>query len=63
MPLEKPITMNPSTGEPETKFRERVRDLLDLDWSTRDENIFSELRRLKNVDERVNQMVAASDTV
>jgi chromosome segregation ATPase len=37
----------PNTGEEEPKFREAVRDLLDLDWSARDERIFDEVRRLK----------------
>ena len=39
--------INPDSGEPESKFRELVRDALGLDWSTRDAAIFAELKRLK----------------
>ena len=34
-------------GYEETPFRAAVRDLLDLDWSTRDEDILAEIRQLK----------------
>lgn len=44
-----PVNINPDTDMPEEKFREKVREALDLDWSTRDERIFEELRRLKNL--------------
>ena len=36
-------------GQPESKFRQQIRDILDLDWSTRDEKIYDELRRLKTL--------------
>jgi len=42
---------NPDTGQPEDPFRTLVRDVLCLDWSTRDAAIFAELKRLKAVDE------------
>ena len=41
------VQFTPNVGDDEPPFRERVRDLLDLDWSARDERIFDELRRLK----------------
>ena len=31
----------------ESAFRREVRDILNLDWSARDERIFAELRKLK----------------
>lgn len=34
----------------ESGFRERVRYILGLDWSARDETILEELRRLKALD-------------
>lgn len=34
-------------GKPEDDFRLQVRDILDLHVSTRDDQIFDELRRLK----------------
>ena len=37
-------------GNPESHFRQRIRDILGLDWSTRDEKIYDELRRLKKQD-------------
>ena len=37
-------------GNPESHFRQRIRDILNLDWSTRDEKIYDELRRLKKLD-------------
>lgn len=37
-------------GNPESEFRQRIRDILNLDWSTRDEKIYDELRRLKKLD-------------
>ena len=45
-------TINPDTGQPEEKFRELVRDVLNLDWSTRDAAISAELKRLKAYDGR-----------
>lgn len=50
-------TINPDTGQPEEKFREMVRDVLGLDWSTRDAAIFAELKRLKTRDGRVSSLV------
>lgn len=44
-------TIHPDTGQEETHFRERVREALGLDWSVRDETIFTELRRLKKIEE------------
>jgi uncharacterized protein (DUF2236 family) len=38
--------LNPDTGDYEHPFREQVRDILGLDWSTRDEAIFERLRSL-----------------
>lgn len=40
----------PNTGDEEPPFRASVRDLLDLDWSVRDEKIYEEIRRLKRED-------------
>lgn len=40
-------TINPDTGQPESQFRELVRDALGLPWEVRDAAIFAELRRLK----------------
>ena len=37
-------------GNPESNFRQQIRDILDLDWSTRDEKIYEELRRLKRIE-------------
>ena len=37
-------------GVVEQRLREQVRDILGLDWSTRDEAILDELRRLKKLD-------------
>lgn len=39
-------------GNPESLFRQRIRDILDLDFSARNEQIYEELRRLKRLDER-----------
>ena len=46
------LTLNfvPNVGDEEPPFRAVVRDLLDLDWSARDEKIHDELRRLKALD-------------
>jgi hypothetical protein len=41
---------NPSTEEPEGRFRYLVRDAIGLDPFTRDEKIFEELKRLKALD-------------
>lgn len=51
----------PNVGDDEPPFHERVRDVLNLDWSTRDEKIFEELRRLKRLDERVAQLECTLD--
>lgn len=48
-----PRTVNPETGSVEDEFRGTVRDILDLDWSKRDYQIFAELRRLKQLEQRV----------
>lgn len=37
-------------GNPESHFRQTIRDILNLDWSTRDWKIYEELRRLKALD-------------
>ncbi len=37
-------------GHPESNFRQQIRDILNLDWSTRDQRIYDELRRLKKVE-------------
>lgn len=42
-----PNTIHPDTQDVETKFREQIRDILDLDPFVRDQAIFDELRRLK----------------
>jgi len=42
--------VNPTTLELESAFREQVRDLLDLSHLTRDDQLFDELRRLKEVE-------------
>ena len=42
-------------GNPESDFRQRVRDILDLDWSARDEKIYEELRRLKILERKLEQ--------
>lgn len=34
-------------GHPESLFRQRVRDVLGLDWSARDDQIVDEVLRLK----------------
>lgn len=44
------LTIHPDTGDPESRFRAQVRELLNLDWSARDAQIFAELRRLKGQD-------------
>lgn len=40
---------------PESQFRQKIRDILDLDWSTRDDKIYDELRRLKRADREVGR--------
>lgn len=45
-----PQTVNPDTHYQESRFRETVREILDLDPFTRDQKIFDELRRLKQLD-------------
>jgi len=40
-------------GRLESLFREQVRNILDLGWSTRTQQIFNELRRLKDIERRV----------
>ncbi len=42
--------VNPDTGNAESTFRQKVRDILGLDWSTRDLTLYDELRRLKTLD-------------
>ena len=46
-------------GNIEQKFRQQVRDALDLDWSTRDQQIIDEIRRLKRVEAGVLEGAAA----
>lgn len=46
-------------GVKESAFRRQVRDLLDLDGSARDERILAEVRRLRDVEMRVNELEAA----
>lgn len=48
----------PNAGEDEPPFRAAVRDALDLDWSVRDERIFDELRRLKDIEHRVEAIAS-----
>jgi len=55
---------NPNTrytpdGNIEPEFREQVREALDLDWGTRDQQILDEIRRLKRVEARVLEGAAA----
>ena len=38
----------------EQKFRQQVRELLDLHWDARDHVIIEEVRRLKNLDTAVS---------
>jgi hypothetical protein len=50
-----PSNRMPSTQESaacvgETAFRSRVRDILDLSWATRDDEILAEVKRLKDQD-------------
>jgi hypothetical protein len=47
--LREPGSYDPE-GNVESAFRVEVRDILGLDWSTRDFQILAELRRLKAVD-------------
>ena len=49
-------------GNPESNFRQRIRDILDLDWSTRDEKIYEELRRLKRL-ERNDKFMQPADGI
>lgn len=56
-----PRSINPETGGEEDRFRQQVREALDLDWSTRDYKIFEELRRLKDVDRRVVALANSTD--
>lgn len=42
-------------GHTENKFREEVRDILNLDLFTRDYVIFDELRRLKVLERKLNE--------
>lgn len=44
---------NPDTGMPESKFRERVREALNLGWDARDETII----------QRISQLMAEKDFV
>lgn len=44
---------NPDTDEHEQPFRGKVRDALGLDPFTRDQKIFDELRRLKDIEFRM----------
>lgn len=39
----------------ESLFRQQVRDILDLDWSTRNDQIFEELRRFKELEVKMLQ--------
>lgn len=43
--------LNPDTLKEEDSFRYLVRDALGLDWATRDDKIFEELKRLKSLDD------------
>lgn len=43
-------------GTVEGAFRKQVRDALGLAWSTRDDQIFDELRRLKSLEGRVTEL-------
>ena len=49
-------------GQTESKFRQQIRDLLDLDWSTRDEKIYEELGRLKCL-ERNDKFIQPADGI
>lgn len=40
-------------GNEETHFRQEVRNILDLDWSTRNYKIYEELRRLKRLEAEI----------
>lgn len=46
-----PNTRYTPAGTVETDFREAVRDVLGLDWSTRTDQILDELRRLKALEQ------------
>lgn len=48
-------------GNDEKRFREEVRNILDLSHMTRDEGIFAELRRLKAQDTKLAQLEQQMD--
>lgn len=48
-------------GAVESKLREQVRHLLDLDWSARDERILAEIKRLKDVNARVTRLAEVAE--
>lgn len=51
--LKQTTTKNPDTGEPEGRFRERVREILDATWDVRDDAIFAELKELMKLEAAV----------
>jgi len=51
MPVDVNVRLTPD-GVTETRFRREVRDILDLDLFTRDDQILAELRRLKKLETR-----------
>lgn len=55
-------TVDPDTGNDESKFREEVRDILGFHWDARNDAIYAELRRLKAQDERVKTLSESVDS-
>ncbi len=56
VPSNKTTPSNPDAGGPESDFRQSVRDVLNMDWSTSDAQIIVEVKRLKKIEHRVTML-------